>query len=246
MNILTINAEDWYTGIINPSDKDWARFEYRVEKMLWPILDEVDKRGLRAIVFCMGWMGEHHPEMIKEVVRRGHRIGCNGYWHDEPRTMTRDNFVQDAKKAKYILEETSGQRVSAYRAPNFAIDGICDWYYEALAECGFTQDFSAFAQNIYEIKTPKGSVQEWPVSKYKQILPFSGGGYFRLLPYTLIKHCMNKSSYVMTYFHPRDFDIDQPHWDGLSIKDKFLNYIGVRNAFKKLVKMLNDFEFDAI
>ena len=31
MKILTINAEDWYNGYISPQDRDWGRFEHRVE-----------------------------------------------------------------------------------------------------------------------------------------------------------------------------------------------------------------------
>ena len=41
MRILTINAEDWYNGYISPQDRDWGRFEYRVEKWLIPMLDEL-------------------------------------------------------------------------------------------------------------------------------------------------------------------------------------------------------------
>ena len=95
MRILTINAEDWYNGYISPQDRDWGRFEYRVEKWLIPMLDELDKRKIRAVVFCTGWLADNHPEIIRETARRGHEIGCNGYWHIEPNTMTREDFDKD-------------------------------------------------------------------------------------------------------------------------------------------------------
>ena len=67
MRILTINAEDWYNGYISPQDRDWGRFEYRVEKWLIPMLDELDRRKIKAVVFCTGWLADHHPDIIRET-----------------------------------------------------------------------------------------------------------------------------------------------------------------------------------
>ncbi len=77
-------------------------------------------------------------------------------------------------------------------------------------------------------------------------LIFSGGGYFRLLPYFLINYLSKRSSYMMTYFHPRDFDMNQPYLDGLSLSRKFKSYVGLKSSFIKFEKLLNDFEFMSI
>jgi hypothetical protein len=71
---------------------------------------------------------------------------------------------------------------------------------------------------------------------------FSGGGFFRLIPYPLIKKWTTRSSYVMSYFHPRDFDYGQPMLPQLSIMRKFKSYYGLKGAYKKFEKWLNDFE----
>ena len=55
-------------------------------------------------------------------------------------------------------------------------------------------------------------LKEFPINTFtffKQPFIFSGGGYFRLFPYNCIKNFTLQSEYVMAYFHPRDFDIDQ-------------------------------------
>ena len=54
---------------------------------------------------------------------------------------------------------------------------------------------------------------------------------------------MKKSNYVMTYFHPRDFDPDQPIISDLQIVRKFKSYYGLKRAFKKLNKLALDFEW---
>jgi hypothetical protein len=54
---------------------------------------------------------------------------------------------------------------------------------------------------------------------------------------------IKKSDYVMTYFHPRDFDPNQPVIEDLSAARKFKSYIGLNSAFKKLERLITDFEF---
>ena len=54
---------------------------------------------------------------------------------------------------------------------------------------------------------------------------------------------MNRSPYVMTYFHPRDFDPDQPVIQELSFFRKFKSYVGLSSAFEKLELLISDFEF---
>ena len=54
---------------------------------------------------------------------------------------------------------------------------------------------------------------------------------------------MYESDYVMTYFHPRDFDPNQPMVPGLSCKRKFKSYIGLRHTEKKLDIMLKKYQF---
>ena len=71
---------------------------------------------------------------------------------------------------------------------------------------------------------------------------FSGGGYFRLLPYSFIRRSMN-TDYVMTYFHPRDFDPGQPVIGNLNFKRKFMSYVGLKKSFSKFERLVNDYKF---
>ena len=89
-------------------------------------------------------------------------------------------------------------------------------------------------------------IKEFPINLFRffgENIVFSGGGYFRLLPYCIIKHLMRKSKYVMTYFHPRDFDPKQPLINGLSLVRKFKCYYGLRSTLRKLEALVEDFAF---
>ena len=71
----------------------------------------------------------------------------------------------------------------------------------------------------------------------------TGGGYFRFFPYSLIRFLVEKSDYTMTYFHPRDFDPNQPILEGLSLKRKFKSYYNLSGAYSKFKQLVKDFNF---
>ena len=72
------------------------------------------------------------------------------------------------------------------------------------------------------------------------------GGYFRIMPYMLIKSLMKKSDYVMSYFHPSDFDPGQPPMPHLSRMRQFKNRVGLKNAYSKFQKLIADFDFASL
>jgi hypothetical protein len=75
---------------------------------------------------------------------------------------------------------------------------------------------------------------------------FSGGGYFRLFPLPLLRLFWRRSAYTMTYFHPRDFEPDQPLLQGLSAMRRFKSYYGLANAESKLRAIIKEFPFESV
>ena len=133
------------------------------------------------------------------------------------------------------------------------------WVFEELIKNGIEMDCSVFpakrAHGGFEefgyaepafIEMDGSKIKEFPINTYsilgKNII-FSGGGYFRLIPYPLIKHFMNNSTYVMTYLHPRDFDPEQPMIEGLSSFRKFKSYVGLKGSSRKLDSLIEDYSF---
>ena len=88
-------------------------------------------------------------------------------------------------------------------------------------------------------------LKEFPMNSYNYLgrkIVFSGGGFFRALPYFIIKSMIKKSNYVMTYLHPRDFDNLQPFKE-LNFFRHIKSRIGTKNAKNKLDSMVKDFNF---
>lgn len=261
MNVLTFDIEDWFHVIDNPAtDKvhSWASLESRVAHNTDRILLELSARGVKATFFCLGWVAESYPELIRRIAAEGHELGSHSYAHRPVYEQDRETFQADLVRSIGVLEDVSGTRIQSFRAPGFSITRETPWAFNTLVENGITVDCSIFParcphggwQHFCEapssIKVDAGVLREFPMS-LRRILGVrfacSGGGYFRLLPFPLIRGHFNKSSYSMSYFHPRDFDPSQPTVTGLSVFRKLKARAGLSTAMFKLRRMLEEFDF---
>ncbi|MFZ5759490.1 MAG: XrtA system polysaccharide deacetylase [Thermodesulfobacteriota bacterium] len=146
-NYLTIDVEDYFQvsafeKVISPNE--WDRCALRVENNTGGILQLLAARNVKATFFIVGWIAERCPELVREIARHGHEIGCHSYLHRKIYDLSPDQFREDTKRAKDILEKITGQPVYGYRAPSYSITRKSLWALEILAELGFTYDSSIF------------------------------------------------------------------------------------------------------
>jgi peptidoglycan-N-acetylglucosamine deacetylase len=262
MNILTFDIEEWFHILNNPStenESSWGNFEYRLRINMDKILQLLDDSNNLATFFCLGWVARKYPNIIKEIDSLGHEIGSHSNEHQLIYRHDRNFFKKDLEISIKSLENLTGKKVKAYRAPGFSLIERTLWAFEELALQGIEYDCSVFLGNhshggrIKEFGTNPSivnysgtSIKEFPVNSFKlgfKEIAFSGGGYFRFLPYPIIKHLMQRENYIMTYFHPRDFDHDQPIIEDLSKFRIFKSYYGLEGSYKKAEKFLVDFDF---
>lgn len=259
MNILTFDIEDWYCHDVESGNMDWGSKEVRIYEGVDRILASLDERNLKGTFFVLGWLAEHHPALIKKIAMNGHQIGCHTYQHELLTRFNRQQMYDDTRKAKSIIEDTIGKEITAFRAPAFSITKNNLFAFDVLGELGFTIDCSIFPTTRdfggmpeYGASEPRimeyngYRFKEFPINPTKILgreVVFSGGGYFRLFPYYIIKKLTNEQEYTMTYFHPSDFDPNQPDMPHLSIRQRIKNRIGLRTAYSKYLNYLNDFEF---
>ncbi|WP_200980042.1 polysaccharide deacetylase family protein [Echinicola sp. 20G] len=262
MNILTFDIEDWFHILDNPEtatpDK-WEKFENRLHKnmdLIFSILEEFDQK---ATFFCLGWVAEKYPEVIRQIAAHGHEIGSHTTNHKLIFQHDPDSFVEDLVYSIKKLEDVSGQRVRSFRAPGFSIMQSNAWAFEKMLLNGIEIDCSVFPANRSHGGFPEFGeaapswieiegmrIKEFPINLHSILgkkIVFSGGGYLRLFPYSLLKSWTSSSNYTMTYFHPRDFDASQPIVPGLSKLRQFKSYYGLNSTEKKLRSLLTDFEF---
>ena len=262
MKILTFDIEEWFHILDKPDSNhydSWKNFSSRIDENVDRILKILSDRNLKATFFCLGWVGEKYPKIIKKIDDYGHEIGTHSHLHKLVYEQTPDEFDEDLRKSINILSDITGKEIISYRAPGFSITENQKWAFEIMNKNGIQIDCSIFpAQRAHggfsefnickpaKIQLSSGYIKAYPMNtssllRYNYV--FSGGGYFRFMPYWLIKHLSKKNEYVMTYFHPRDFDYNQPMVPNLSKFRKFKSYYGLKNSEYKLNKYLDDFKF---
>ena len=216
--IMTFDTEEWY---IEKAFKGGRREKYKqYDEILDWILKTLEQYHIKATFFCVGELAIQFPEVVKCIAQQGHEIGSHSNRHLWVTKMNRQEFSEDTRRAVQSLEDLTGRKVKSFRAPAFSIGQDNAWAFEVLAENGIERDcsifpasrdfggFPQFESSIPSIvKSNHYSLKEFPISPAKVLgksLPFSGGGYFRLIPLFLQKHFIEQMNYIMFYFHIND------------------------------------------
>lgn len=266
MRILTVDVEDWFHILDHPqtaAEDSWKQFEPRVEAMTISLLDLFGNHDKKATFFVLGYVAQKHPELVQEIVRRGHEVGTHSHLHQLVYNQSPDEFEADLVRSMDAIVRAGAHPPRCYRAPGFSITQDALWAFDVLARNGIEVDCSIFPArrahgglpnfphgNPCIIEAPNGqALRAFPMSSFSIAevpFVFSGGGYFRLAPGGLINLLTSRSKYMMTYFHPRDFDPSQPIAPALGAIRKFKSYVGLSTARSKLHNLLNSFEFISV
>ncbi len=262
MRILTFDIEDWYHFLEHRSTQtevQWKDYEPRVRQNTANILEFLERHHQKATFFIVGWIAKKNPGMVKEIADAGHEIGMHSYGHQLIWQQTPDEFRQDLLRNIGTLEDQIGYKVDKYRAPGFSIKRSNAWAFDVLAEVGITTDASifpalrphggmpSFPNNFPCLVNRNGiTIKEFPTN-YISLAGFrtviTGGGYFRFWPYSVIRHFTENAPYIMSYFHPRDFDFKQPILSDMGPYRRFRAYYGLENSQRKLERWISEYTF---
>lgn len=262
MRVLTFDVEDWFHILDEKTtkhEKDWVKYASRIDASMDRIFQLLDRNNQKATFFCLGWIAQQCPHIIRKIDQLGYEIGSHSFAHQLIYEQSREEFTQDLDRSIKTLEDVVGKKVRLYRAPGFSLKEGMEWVFEQLLEQGIEIDCSifpavrghggypSFGAAEPAILNVKGvQLKEFPINVTDFLgkkLVFSGGGYFRLFPLGYVSRLTRRSSYVMTYFHPRDFDPGQPVIGNLSVTRRFKSYYGLRGALSKLECLIQKYRF---
>jgi polysaccharide deacetylase family protein (PEP-CTERM system associated) len=266
-NALTFDVEDYFhveaaAGSVSPGQ--WTGFAPRVADNTRRILDLLDTHSVSATFFVLGWVADRHGALVREIHARGHEVGCHSYAHRLVYSMGREEFRDDVRRAKAAIEDAAGTAIYGYRAPTFSVVEKSLWALDVLAEEGFEYDSSVFPIHHdrygmpaaprfpHRVRGRGGAIVEFPMTTVRlagQRLPFCGGGYFRLLPYPVIRAGLrwinrHEGQPGIVYLHPWELDPDHPDLPirGLTRRR---HYVNIKGTARKLDRLLRDFAFGA-
>ena len=268
INAMTVDVEDYFQVSAFESTIDrsqWDALPHRVEQNTQRILDLFDQHGVKATFFTLGWVAERYPQLVKRIVNDGHELASHGYKHTRVTEQTPEQFRQDLRLSRQILEDIGGQSVIGYRAASYSIGAKNLWALEVLEDEGYQYSSSIYPVKhdlygmpgaprfaFYPDNAPK--LLEIPITTLNILernFPCGGGGFFRLYPYQVSKwayrYINNKEQQSgIFYFHPWEIDPEQPRQQNLSFKSRFRHYLNLDRMQNRLDSLLTDFAWDTM
>lgn len=260
-DVLSVDVEDYYhveafADCVSPSS--WPDFPSRVRANTQRVLQIFEEHGCHGTFFVLGWVAEREPALVREIIEAGHEVACHSYSHRRVSSLTPEEFREDLRRARAVIEDAAGVQILGYRAPTFSIGRDSLWALEILSEERFLYDSSIFPirHDLYGLpgapRFPyrlqfgsKRMLFEIPITTVRMggmAWPAGGGGYLRFLPMQYTRwairqiHEKEHQPFVL-YFHPWELDPDQPRIAG-KWKSKFRHYAGLGVMEKRLRELL--------
>jgi polysaccharide deacetylase family protein (PEP-CTERM system associated) len=261
-DLLSVDVEDYYhveAFADRVSPLSWSDFPSRVRANTMRILQIFEEYGCRATFFVLGWIAERDPSLIRGIAKAGHEVACHSYSHRRVSSLSQEEFREDLRRARAVIEDAAGVRILGYRAPTFSIGRDNLWALEILAEEGFLYDSSIFPirHDLYGFPgaprfphrlefQSKRKLFEIPMTTVRiggMTWPAGGGGYLRLLPMQYTRwavrqiHEKEHQPFIL-YFHPWELDPDQPRIAG-RWKSRLRHYVGLGAMERRLRELLS-------
>jgi polysaccharide deacetylase family protein (PEP-CTERM system associated) len=265
-NALSIDLEDWFC-VHNFAEvipfSTWNSRELRVRESTERLLTLLDKHKVRATFFVLGWIADQVPDLIRKIAGSGHEIASHGYGHLLAKTLTPATFEKDLASSLEAIARCVPNKVVGFRAPSFSLDRTTLWVFDVLTKYGIRYDSSIFPisfhpdygvrDGVLSIYNVTESLTEFPMSCFKfmgMTIPCCGGGYFRVLPYSItrfgIGKCNRENRAAVFYLHPWEIDTHQPRITNIPRFKQFRHYFNIGKTEKRLERLLSDFEFSTI
>jgi polysaccharide deacetylase family protein (PEP-CTERM system associated) len=265
--VLSFDVEEHHrieaAAALTCSPEQKAEYARRMEHTTRQLLDLLAAAGVKATFYVVGEIARTHPALVRDIHAAGHEVGSHSWDHRRVHHFTPETFREDLRRSKEALEDATGAPVVGFRAPTFSVVRETGWAVDVLAECGFEYDSSIFPvrHDRYGIPdAPRGPF--WAVGEKRELLelppltyramgfnlPVAGGGYFRLFPLGVMRAGLRQAarapspSVAMLYFHPWEFDPDQPRLP-LGRVSRWRTYVGMRRTTDRLRSLLKGYSF---
>ena len=266
-HLFSVDVEDYFQ--VNAFEaavprSQWADYPSRIERNMELLLELLHRKKILGTFFTLGWIGARFPDLVRRIAAAGHEVASHGFWHRRITELTPEEFREEIRSSRSLLEDVSGQRVHGFRAPSFSIVPGKEWAFDVLLEEGYGYDSSIFpirrpgygypgAQRVPHLITrPSGTLLELPMATYRVgglQIPAAGGGYFRQFPFALFRRTFQQLTAGgisgMFYIHPWEIDPAQPRLP-VSTVARFRHYTGLNRTLPRLERMLSEFRFTSV
>lgn len=116
------------------------------------VLEQLERAGAHATFFLVGKQVEMYPELVRQILARGHEVGSHGFSHTSLNKMTALDVERELTGSRAVTAQVTGQQIKLFRPPGGGYD---DEVAQVAARWGFTPVF--WTCNICDFyQNPKG------------------------------------------------------------------------------------------
>lgn len=267
--VMSVDVEDWYNSSIDLFDDTNIQHGQKPNDSVISntllSLDMLDRSDNKATFFVLGTVAEHYPDLVKEILYRGHEVASHGYAHQLVYNLTPEEFENDIKTSIHHLTNAGCNDIKGYRAPYWSITKNSLWALDILKDLGFKYDSSIFPihRGLYGISNSKpyphmleNGMMEFPPATIRLPgfnFPIAGGGYLRILPSWLLRNMIKLSSssdLKVFYFHPYELDSSDVKVQHKVTSLKSLLYVfqqrlGRKRNQDKVARLISEYSFNS-
>lgn len=80
-------------------------------------LDMLDEYNVKATFFVVGFRAAAYPEMLREIVRRGHNVASHTYYHPRMTGLSNAGVLREIQRTDQIIYEITGKLPTCFRYP---------------------------------------------------------------------------------------------------------------------------------
>jgi polysaccharide deacetylase family protein (PEP-CTERM system associated) len=260
--LASFDVEDWFHAEnvrLSLGDRDWTALEGRVERNTHALLDILAEVQAKSTFFVLGWVARQYPALVRRIADEGHEVASHTDLHRQLWSLPTNELVCELRRSRETLEDITGTRVLGVRAPNFSIS---EQVLDSIAETGYWYDSSFFSVRAHgrygrlsaaidpeaAVVRARPTLLELPLSRVRVgrvAVPWSGGAYFRLIPYPVFRagvaYRLRTRSWFMFYFHPWELDPDERPPNGMRRSLRIRAYAGRSRMRADLRRLLSEF-----
>ena len=250
---LSIDWEDWFQLCCPPFDEPQAldRFECRLPLATDRMLELCEELGATATWFCLVDQAHRHPEVVRRIAGKGHRIGLHGCTHRRVYLTDRPTFRRELETGRKCLEDLTGTPVLGFRAPEWSLREAAVDYWQEVQRAGFRYDSSraplavlgstSWLRKVHLLQEGFWECPPPVAGLGPATIPLWGWG-MRLLPEWWLRSRLRKlarhAAGTPLVLHPWELDEGQPPLPHCTLGHRFAHAAGLRGYAARLRRIL--------
>ena len=113
---VSIDLEEWYHSL---PISQWDMLSSNILNNCYKLLEVLEEYSISANFFCVGYVANRYPNLIRDISESGHIIDSHSYWHKLLDEHSAKSFKDDLLLSKNTLEQIIQKPVHGYRLPSF-------------------------------------------------------------------------------------------------------------------------------